>query len=577
MKSEPTGNANGAAAPAPIAHIEGDQLKHMFETATVWLERNVPTINALNVFPVPDGDTGTNMLLTMQSALRELDGSSATGVSQVIEKVARGALMGARGNSGVILSQILRGMARALENRSHLTSENFATAMRQATEMAYKAVMKPVEGTILTVVREAAEGAEMAARRTPDLLEVWRATVEAARAAQERTPEYLSVLREAGVTDSGGEGLVVILEGMLRHLHGERLLPQAAEGPAPATVALEGRIDPETGAVIPEGEWGYDIQYLIRGENLDVEAIRAYISSIGECPLVVGDSKLVKVHVHCPNPGPAIEYGANQGVIFDVVIENMDEQAEAFGARGAGETVAAPAPPQAGEGMAVATTEALVGIGTVAVAPSPGLRRVFESLGVSRVIGGGPTMNPSTADLLSAIEGVAADKVIVLPNDKNIIMAAEQARALSSKQVRIVPSRTIPQGIAALMAFSFTADLDENVEAMTEALDEVETGEVTVAVRTTVVEGVSVREGDFIGLHNGKLVVAGESADEVVKALLARMPVDNYELATFYYGEEIAAGEAEALMDELRAAHPELEFELHEGGQPHYHYIFSVE
>lgn len=576
MKSEPTGNSNPVSPPeatpsSPVTQIEGAQLKQMFETATVWLERHVPTINALNVFPVPDGDTGTNMLLTMQSALRELNGSAAATVSEVIERVARGALMGARGNSGVILSQILRGAARALENKSHLTSDDFAAAMRRATEMAYKAVMKPVEGTILTVAREAADGAEMAARRSHDLLEVLHTTVEAARAAAARTPEYLSVLREAGVTDSGGEGLVVILDGMLRHLRGEQISVRAAGAPAAAAPVPEGRVDPETGQIIPEGEWGYDIQYLIRGQDLDVEAIRAFISSIGECPLVVGDSTLVKVHVHCANPGPAIEYGANQGVLFDVVVENMDEQAEAF--VGGPASAVTPEPPKAPG----AATEQLVGIGTVVVAPSPGLRRVFESLGGSRVIGGGPTMNPSTADLLDAIESVAADKIIVLPNDKNIIMAAEQARDLSSKEVRIVPSRTIPQGIAAMVAFNYMEDLDENVEAMTEALGEVETGEVTVAVRTTTVQGVAVTAGDFIGLHNGKLVVARQSRDEIVKALLTRMLREHHELVTFYYGQDVSAEEAETLIAELGAAYPELEFEFHAGGQPHYHYIFSVE
>lgn len=554
---------------APVTQIAGPELIEMFETATALLEENVPHINALNVFPVPDGDTGTNMLLTMQSAVRELDGGDAQSVSDITQRLARGALMGARGNSGVILSQILRGVARALEEKTILTGEDFAAAMRRATEMAYKAVMKPVEGTILTVMREAADGAEMAAHRTKDLVEIMHATVDAAHAASKRTPEYLSVLREAGVIDSGGEGLAILLEGLLRALLGERI---TRTQPAGATTRASGsRVDPETGAVIPEGEWGYDIQYLIRGTNLDVEAIRAYISSIGECPLVVGDSNLVKVHVHCQNPGPAIEFGANQGIIFDVVIENMDEQAEAFNPGIAPKSE----PPTANE--TGAGTETLAGIGTVAVVPGQGLRRVFESLGISRVITGGPTMNPSTADLLAAIDAVAADKVIILPNDKNIIMAAEQARELTTKDVRVVPSRTVPEGIAAIMAFNYTANLDENVEVMSEALSEIETGEITVAVRTTTVEGVSITEGDFIGLHNGKLIVAGKSLDEVVKALLDRMPLDRYELATFYYGEDISESEANSLMERLSAAYPSVEFEAHEGGQPHYHYIFSVE
>ncbi|HYN87239.1 MAG TPA: DAK2 domain-containing protein, partial [Ardenticatenaceae bacterium] len=553
----------------PVTHLEGEQLKEMFDASTVWLERHVPNINALNVFPVPDGDTGTNMLATMKKAAEELDENTGRSASEVARRIAYGAMLGARGNSGVILSQIFRGLAAALEGKETITSADFAVAMARGAEMAYKAVMKPVEGTILTVIREAAEGAEIAARRSRDLLEVLRATVEAARAAEARTPEFLAVLREAGVTDSGGEGLVVILDGWLRHLRGERLLPgvplvAAEEPPAP-----NGRVDPETGAVVPEGEWGYDIQYLIRGHDLDVEAIRAHISSIGTCTLVVGDPTLVKVHVHCPNPGPAIEYGANQGVLFDVVVENMDAQAEVF-AGGHEER----APATEGVDFAEATTERVAGIGTVAVASGDGLRRVLESLGVSHVVGGGPTMNPSTADLLEAIEAVEADSVILLPNDKNIILAAEQARELTSKQVWVVPSRTIPAGIAAIMAFNYMAGLDRNVKAMTEALDAVETGEVTIAVRTTSVEGVAVTAGEYIGLHNGKLVVTGESPAAAVRALLDRMALDTYELATFYHGEDVAPDEATALMLELSEAYPALDFDLHEGGQPHYHYIF---
>lgn len=562
-------------APAEMTQIDGSKLRQMFETATHWLERHVPHVNALNVFPVPDGDTGTNMMLTMQSAIREINVSSGH-AGEVAQRLARGALMGARGNSGVILSQILRGFAHALESKEHVTSADFAVAMRRAAEMAYTAVVKPVEGTILTVIREAAETAEHVAQRSNDLLEVLSRTVEAARVAEARTPEFLAVLREAGVTDSGGEGLVVILEGALRALRGEQLGVEPARALAQPRIVAQAaspgmRIDPDTGIAIPEGEWGYDIQYLIRGENLDVEAIRAHITSIGDCPLVVGDETLVKVHVHCPNPGPAIEYGANQGIIFDVVIENMDEQAEAFS--GAAQPVPVPVvPPQA-----AVRTEQMIGVGTVAIAPGAGLRRVFESMGVSRVVDGGQSMNPSTQDLLDAINAIEADTVIVLPNNKNIILAAEQARSLADKTVHVVPSKTVPQGIAAMLALNYTADVSTNVEAMNDALTDVETGEVTQAVRTTTVEGLSVVEGQFIGLHNGRLVVAGDTLADVTERLLAQIVKPRHEIAAFYRGAEVSADEAEALIETLQSRFSDLEFEHSSGDQPYYHFIFSVE
>ena len=546
MEREPAG---------PIRFCDGRGLKRLMGAGLAWLERHQAAINALNVYPVPDGDTGTNMLLTMQSAFQEIQETPEEEVGIIAQKVAHGALMGARGNSGVILSQIFRGFARSLEGVDAFDTVQFAAALREAAVMAYKGVIKPVEGTILTVARESSEIAVNAAASSEDLTYVLERVVQEARDSVTRTPTLLSVLADAGVVDAGGQGYYVILEGMLRYARGERLTIDAD--------LTEGMDDLHALHLESEEGYGYDIQYVIQGEGLNVEEIRATISSMGDCALVVGDTRAVKVHVHSPEPGTPINYGASVGSISRVIVENMQEQYQDFVLSKAQQPIA--------------PVEPLSGIGTVVVAPGQGLATVFESLGASFVVPGGQTMNPSTEELLQAVENTPADEVIILPNNKNIVMAAEQAKSLSEKQVEVVPTITVPQGISALLALNYQADLATNVQTMIEATEAIETAEITRAVRSVQIDGMDVDEGEVIGLVNGKLRAKGAQPDKVVMEALEFMSVQDYEIITLYYGESIAPDEAQQLADEILAHYPDQEIELVDGGQPHYHYILSAE
>lgn len=536
---------------------DGGGFRRALEAGTTWLEKHVQTINALNVYPVPDGDTGTNMLLTMRAALEELNNSSAQSASAVAHTMSYGALMGARGNSGVILSQLFRGLARSLDKKETFTALELAQAMKEASATAYKGVIKPVEGTILTVAREAADAAVAASEERNDLLYVLERTVAEARRSVARTPSLLSVLAEAGVVDAGGQGLFVILEGTLRFMRGEEVGELAA---IEAGVELE---------VPVEEEYGYETMFILRGEDLSVDEIREAIAAMGQSVLVVGDSKAIKVHIHSMEPGRPLDYAAKLGTLTQISIENLQEQYQEFVRRRGATVPDRPQPPLA--------AEELGHIAIVVVAPGAGLVRVFESLGASAVVPGGQTMNPSTQELLEAIEGVNAEEVIVLPNNINIIMAARQARGLSRKNVVIVPTETIPQGISALLAFNYQVDLETNAQMMERAAHSVQTAEITTATRDAQINGVSVEEGEIIGLLNGALTASGSTLEEVVQEMLCQMKADEREIITMYYGEGIADTEAERLADEIRASFPDQEVELVDGGQPHYHYILSAE
>jgi DAK2 domain fusion protein YloV len=542
------------ASDSPILLCDGRGLKRLIGAGLAWLGRHQAAINALNVYPVPDGDTGTNMLLTMQSAYQEIQNSPEEEVSAIAQKVAHGALMGARGNSGVILSQIFRGFARSLEGMAAFNTIQFAAALREAAVMAYKGVIKPVEGTILTVAREASEAAVTAAASSADLTYVLERVVQEARESVRRTPTLLLVLAEAGVVDAGGQGLFVILEGMLRYAKGEQLAAdtQFAEAMNLQPLHLES-----------EEGYGYDIQFIIHGEDLKVEEIRGAIASMGDCALVVGDSRAVKVHVHSPEPGTPINYGASVGSLSRVIVENMQEQYQDFILSKAQKPMA--------------PSEPLSGIGTVVVAPGPGLLTVFESLGASVVVSGGQTMNPSTEELLTAVANTPSDDVIILPNNKNIVMAAEQAKALSEKNVEVVPTITVPQGISALLALNYQADLATNSRVMADAANTIQTAEITTAVRSVCVNGVDVQEGRVIGLVNGKLKVTGVSPAMVVMEALKEMHAEDYEIITVYYGESVTGDDAQQLADDILNHYPEQEVEVIDGGQPHYHYILSAE
>ena len=535
-----------------LKSIGGQELRQLFAASTAWLERHAAYINSLNVFPVPDGDSGTNMLLTMQAAIKEVNTSPEHAAGAMLKAISHGALLGARGNSGVILSQIIRGIARTIEKKDAINANDFAAALVEGARTAYKGVVKPVEGTILTVARESADAAMIAAVQSDDLRAVWSKTVEAARASVVRTPMLLPVLKEAGVVDAGGQGLLIILEGALKYLNGEPMELAATGGGAQA---LE--------QIAREEGWGFDVQFHIRGMNLDVDTIRDQLASMGESALIVGDATLIKVHVHAPMPGAILDYGCSVGVVTNVIVENMQEQYIDFMAGQAAR------PPITAEDIAEMTT--------VAVVPGAGLTRVYESLGVGRIVAGGQTMNPSIQDILQAIDTVKTDQVIVLPNNKNIIPAAEQARLLAKKQVAIIPTKTVPQGIAALLAFNFQSDLDTNVKAMTRAAQNIRTIEITKATRSATFDSIEVKEGQFIGLIDDDLAGAGDDRTIVALNMLKQARIEECEIVTIYYGDTVSANEAEELSEAIRRQYPSQEVEVVSGGQPHYPFIISVE
>jgi DAK2 domain fusion protein YloV len=540
---------------SPRLTTDGQGFKRLVKASLAWLQHHQGTINALNVYPVPDGDTGTNMVLTMQSAWAEIKDSPESNVGRVVHQMAHGALMGARGNSGVILSQVWRGFARSLGEKEVYRAQDLAAACQEAAATAYRGVVKPVEGTILTVARAVADAAVKAAEETEDLVHILEHMVFAAHEAVTLTPSLLPVLKEAGVVDAGGQGLLIILEGMLRYMRGEPVgedvrLPEAVD-------LIATKLEPG------EAGYGYDVQFLIVGQELDVDAVRQRIMEMGECPLVVGDPTMVKVHVHASDPGVPISYGASLGSLRDVVVEDMQAQYQDFIVEREFSPSPSPQPSQE--------------IGVVAVVLGDGLARVFQSLGVSAIVHGGQTMNPSTQNLLEAIENLPAERVILLPNNSNVILAAEQACALSNKPTAVVPSHSTPQGIAALLAINYQADFETNLAAMKSAMEEIETGEVTTATRSTKINGMEVADGQIIGLHDGELKVSGTTVEEVVQALLEEMDTAQREIITLYYGESVSQSDANALADLLKQSWPDQEIEVIAGGQPHYHYILSVE
>lgn len=570
-----------AAGATAAAALDGAAFRDLLSAGLQWLDAHHDIVNALNVFPVPDGDTGTNMLLTLKSALQEIASAQAATVGEMARAAAHGALMGARGNSGVILSQILRGIARSLDDQPTLTGPRFAAALAEGSRIAYKGVNRPVEGTILTVVREAAAAAEEAAQADPDLRAVLAQTVRAADEAVVNTPNLLPVLAQAGKVDSGGKGLFFILEGMYRAIQGEiTAAPAAPAGAAPVERAAP---QPTKGyREIPELVYGFDVQFLLEGKRLDPEAIRAQITAMGDCPLVEGDANLIKVHVHVFNPGVPLSYAVGLGFVTDVVVENMDDMHIPAMPEGYD-----PVPPRfepvvpdvsALVHPAEPLLEAFDGPGIVVVAPGQGLAEVFRSLGAHIVISGGQTMNPSTQELYQAIGKLPTAEVIILPNNSNVIMAAQQAEALvEGKAVAVVPSKSIPQGISALLALNPHADLARNVQMMRAALASVQTGEVTVAVQDARFDGVDVHAGDVIGLLNDRLTATGPDGAAVVKELLGQMHADELEIITLYFGQPVSAAEANVLRDELTGLFPDQEFEIVNGGQPFYHYIISAE
>ena len=550
-----------------LLYVDGQGLKRLVEASLRWLRYHQPDINALNVFPGPDGDTGTNMLLTMQGAWHEIEHSPEENVGKVAQLVAHGALMGARGNSGVILSQLWRGFARTLDSKPKFSAADLVPALREGSETAYKGVLKPVEGTILTVSRAVADAADMARREDDDLLFILERIVASAKEAVANTPNLLPVLKQAGVVDSGGQGLAVILEGMLRYLHGESL-DAPRDQTVEAAIDLKEKVPPD--AAIDAGDvaqgYSYDVQCIIKGRDMNVDAARQRISEMGLSTLVVGDTETIKVHVHVPRPSVVLAYAETIGRLHDVVVEDMAAQYQQYLLGRTASPVQSPAYNiEPGD------------IATLAVVPGDGLTRVFQSLGTTAIVSGGQTMNPSTQDFIKLLEAIPVDAAIVLPNNGNVVMAARQAAEICKKHVIIVPSKTIPQGIAAMLAFNDQRSLEANAQAMEAATHHVLTGEITTATRAIEYNGISVEEGHIIGLLNDELTAANETIEETFFTLLDQMDAKDLEIVTLYYGNGVTVAEAETMGAAIRAKYSNLEVEIVEGGQPHYYYIISAE
>ena len=551
-----------------ISIFDGQDLKKAMLAGSAWLEEHHQTINALNVFPVPDGDTGSNMAATMRSAIRNIIDSEETSAGVIAAKVAHDALLGARGNSGVILSQILRGIAAGLDKKRTFTPQDLASALEQAAQFAYRAVIKPVEGTILTVVRETAEASRRSASQNDDLIAQMQEIVAAARQAVAHTPDLLPVLKQAGVVDAGGQGFCTILEGILHYMRGEAVIPIALTTSAQANQSAQLDSHVKKGRVTIEEDFGYEVVFLLRGNGLDVEKIRQAIIDMGGISTVVaGDEKMLKVHTHTLTPGKILDYGVSLGSLLDINIENLQEQSLNYAAESAA---------QHAEDIEKEKS-VIPQVSTVAVVSGKGFEKVFEGLNVNTLISGGQTMNPSIEELLSAVEKAPTQQVIILPNNSNVILSAQQVAGLTQKEVYVVPSKTLPQGIAALISFNFEADFASNCQTMTQAINNIQTAEITTAVRSVQLGGVSVREGDFIGVINGHLAVAGQNMQQVVYDTLRRMNIDNYEIVTLYYGEDVTAEQAEQMAKNIKTSYSQLEIEVVDGGQPHYAYILSAE
>jgi len=541
--------------------INGPEFRDMFAAATNWLEKSASDIDALNVFPVPDGDTGTNMLLTMRSTVEEAYKVNGQSVSAVVQAMANGALMGARGNSGVILSQIWSGMAQGLSDKETFNGKDLAQALTQASETAYKGLSNPVEGTILTVMKDASKASQkQAAKNSGNVVAVLEAAVNAASESVANTPTLLPVLKEAGVVDAGGQGLFTLLDGALRYLRGEAELmrfrkPQLVASKIPMTPITV--IAPEkVGA--DEIPFGYCTEFLLKGKDFELEKLKRKLVRRGQSLIVVGDDTTVRVHIHTIDPGSIIHFATTLGTVHSVSIRNMDEQHQDF--------------------LEMQKSRAPVAdIEILAVAAGDGLSDVFTSLGVASVIPGGQTMNPSTKDILQAVNNLRSEKVIILPNNKNIIMTAEKVQVLTEKHIHVVPSRTIPQGIAALLAFDYEADFDTNTHIMTKALASIKTVEITRAVRATQFSGFSIKKKQAIGLLDGTIVAVADEPVDVLRSTLAKAGLKKAEVVTLYYGQDTEESEAQQAKEEIASKYPNLQVEVVKGGQPHYNFIGSVE
>ncbi|MFV0560475.1 MAG: DAK2 domain-containing protein [Enterococcus sp.] len=558
-----------------VTKISASQFQEMVQAGAKRLQVNAEYVNSLNVFPVPDGDTGTNMNLSMTSGAKAVVDSTSEHVGILAGALSKGLLMGARGNSGVILSQLFRGFSKQIPDEETLSATQFAAALSHGVETAYKAVMKPVEGTILTVAREAAKAAEKKAQTTDNIAEVMEAVVVGGKRALDKTPDLLPVLKEVGVVDSGGQGLMFIYEGFLSALNGEFKFEETYE-PSPAEMdemvnaehhrSVQGQLATE------DIKFGYCTEIMVKigegptvDDTFDYDVFRNYLNEIGDSLLVVNDDEIIKVHVHTEHPGEVLRYGQKFGSLIKIKVDNMRLQHETILEHDE----------EVNEELAL--EKPLVPYGIVAIAAGEGIQELFKSLGVNYVISGGQTMNPSTEDIVKAIEEVHAEQVIILPNNKNIFMAADQAAEVAEVPVAVVSTHTISQGLTAMLAFNDQASLEENKAAMTEMLTSVVSGQVTHAIRNTSIDGIEITEGDFLGMVDGKIVLSEPDLMQTSLDTLEKMLTEDTEIITIIVGDEGNMEQAEELSSKLSAAHQELEVEIHQGDQPVYPYLFSAE
>lgn len=540
-----------------LEQINGIDWIKSVKAGCIKLEHNRDKVDLLNVFPVPDGDTGTNMYLTLLSAVKEGEKNKEEAIGKVAKALSMGSLMGARGNSGVIMSQVFRGMARVLEGKKTAGAADIAQALKAGSETAYKAVMKPVEGTILTVIRETARACEEEAAKNRDIIACLLTAIKKGYETLERTPRMLPVLKEAGVVDAGGQGLLYFLEGLVEGLAGEREIELETYREVKAPQARKGEKEIDL-------EFQYCTELLIKGKDLDIDDIKDHLSPLGDSMLVVGDEELVKVHIHSNHPGKVLETCLQWGDLSDIKINNMLEEAHEH--------------LQNWEEMEEKTAKKYgKKLGLVAVGVGEGIVEILKSLGVDKVVEGGQTMNPSIEDILNACNEVDAESVIILPNNSNIIMAAEQAAGLCAKQVKVVPTRSVMQAVTALVAYDPEGEIEEIAEAMNEEIMEVKWGEITYAVKDSAFNGLKIKEGDIIAIEEGKIVLTAEDVRTALKELINRMMDEDSELITVFYGDKITEKEAEEIGEELEEMYPDCEIEIHYGGQPHYSFLVSVE
>ncbi|MGM7681742.1 DAK2 domain-containing protein [Cytobacillus sp. Hm23] len=554
-----------------LTKLSGERFIKMVIQGSKNLANHSKLVDALNVFPVPDGDTGTNMNLSMSSGAKEVTNVTSDHIGKVGKSLSKGLLMGARGNSGVILSQLFRGFATAIEHKESINSVEFAEAFASGVKTAYKSVMKPVEGTILTVAKDAANRGLSVAEHETDIILLMEEIVKEARSSLSRTPELLPVLKEVGVVDSGGQGLVFVYEGFLAELKEETIIQSSTIPTMTELINAEHHKSIQSHMDTEDIEFGYCTEFMVKfsEDNQDTpsfsqEQFRNDLSAHGDSLLVVADEEVVKVHIHTEEPGEVLSYGKRYGSLINMKIENMREQ----------------------HSNIVNTTEEIIQprevaqqkpYGIIAVAMGSGVADLFKSIGAHSVIEGGQTMNPSTEDFVNAINEVNADNIIILPNNKNIILAAQQAATVIEGNVVVIPSKTVPQGMVSLLAFNPTIELTQNEQLMTDALSGVKTGQVTYAIRDTNIDGLDISKNDFMGINDGKIDVTNEDKVAVAKELLDNMIDEDDEIITILFGEDAAEDEVEELVSYIEAQHSEIEVEVHNGKQPLYSFVFAIE